>query len=291
MSSNPSRPTKATSQPPLSAHQLLRIENGLSYHDVMDMLDTAQLSSTHRYGHLTVLHNELQAQFRDSFHECNIRERGTVEIVLIRLRAETRVFGACNRHRLGRLASRYYKNIPVTNDADARVKTAGPDIVETLNAFPFRYQVVVTGYPELTEGLPSIYSAAVHAAQVTAKANPGPKTPTHQVKPSIAVPDTLAKPKPKTGRAVESYDKLQDAPPSNLEFPVGNITLAEMMAFHPEGLKSWDSIDRFCGNGATQAVLSIMINSLRVMPKGKIPPNSVYRMLKGPIAKRAILQP
>ncbi|KAF1912924.1 hypothetical protein BDU57DRAFT_409137, partial [Ampelomyces quisqualis] len=88
-----------------------------------------------------------------------------------------------------------------------------------------------------------------------------------------------------------NYDKLEDAPSANLDFPAGNITLAEMTAFHPGGLKSWDSIDRFCGNGATQAVLGIMINNFRVMPKGQISSNSVYRMLKGPIEKRAKVQP
>jgi hypothetical protein len=269
------------------------METALSYNDVMDMLDAAQLMNMTSYGHLKELHDELQAQYHDSFHECNTHERSTLEIVLMRLRGENRILDAYNKHRLGQLAFRFYKGVPVPHDAEARLQAAGPDIIETLEAFPFRYQVVMNGYLELTEGLPSIYSAEAYAAQIITRIEAASKTPITRAKSSAtgSSTGTKLKPKVKVGRAAENYNKLQDAPPANLDFPVGNITLAEITAFHPESLKSWDSIDRFCGNGATQAVLSIMINHFRVMPKGQIPANSVYRMLKGPIAKRAKAQP
>jgi hypothetical protein len=64
-----------------------------------------------------------------------------------------------------------------------------------------------------------------------------------------------------------------------------------MAAFHPNALKSWDMIDRFCGNGGSQATFAAMINHFREMERGQILPNSVYRMMKGSMNKRAKVQP
>jgi hypothetical protein len=146
-----------------------------------------------------------------------------------------------------------------------------------------RLEVVTRGFDVLTENLPPIYQAADHTLQLAAA-----KT---QQTPATPATDTPSSTQTRTGRATDNYDKLQSAPAPNLGFPVGYMTVAEMAAFHPNALKSWDMIDRFCGNGGSQATFAAMINHFREMERGRILPNSVYRMMKGSMNKRAKVQP
>ncbi|KAF2818855.1 hypothetical protein CC86DRAFT_243230, partial [Ophiobolus disseminans] len=88
-----------------------------------------------------------------------------------------------------------------------------------------------------------------------------------------------------------NYDKLGDAPRPNLDFPDCNILITEMAAFLPNAIKSWDVLDRVCGNGLKQYIYTLMINNYREMARGKITANSTYRMFKGPITKRAQAEP
>jgi hypothetical protein len=147
--------------------------------------------------------------------------------------------------------------------------------------------VVVRGFDALTENLLPIYQSVDH---LVANVKPFSAKPKKSGPKSIKGKPTTGKKSDtntRTGRATEYYDKLQGAPAPNLDFPLGNLTIAEMAAFHPEALKSWDVIDRYCGNGGTQAAFATMINHFRVMARGPIPNNSVYRMMKGSMQQRA----
>lgn len=212
---------------------------------------------------------------------CQTRERGALDILMARLRGERRVFDSYNKHRLGDAAFRYYQAVPTPEDAEAKLQSLGEEIEEDLENFPLRFQVVVGGFDALTEDLQPIYQVADHATRLASKA----QTP-------APIPVTPSKPTPKstqpgTPKAEGSYDKLQGSPAPNLDFPTGNVTLAEMAAFHPQSLKSWDMIDRFCGNGGSQATFAVMVNHFRQMSRGPITANSVYRLLKAPMMLRA----
>ncbi|KAH7385316.1 hypothetical protein DE146DRAFT_621965 [Phaeosphaeria sp. MPI-PUGE-AT-0046c] len=195
---------------------------------------------------------------------------------MARLRGERRVFDAYNKHRLGQAAFRYYE------------ASLGEDIEEDLENFPLRFQVVESGFPELTDDLLPIFQAADYEtglasnAQITAHVPVGPANATSK--------STQPGTQPGTPGADKGYDKLQGSPVPNLDFPTGNITLAELAAFHPQALKSFDMIDRFCGNGGSQATFAVMINHFRKMDRGLITGNSVYRLMKGPMTLRGKLE-
>ena len=84
----------------------------------------------------------------------------------------------------------------------------------------------------------------------------------------------------------KAIGKCQDAPSPEHEFPDANITLAELAAFLPQSIKSWDVVDRIVWNGATTNDLQKMINKYRVMPYGTIDTNSVFMMMRGQMRKR-----
>jgi hypothetical protein len=78
----------------------------------------------------------------------------------------------------------------------------------------------------------------------------------------------------------ENYGKLEGAPSANIDFPKGNISAAELMAFLPYSLRSWDVIERLMSNGGATAVLTDMVNAFRVMDKGPVTRNSILRMMQ-----------
>jgi hypothetical protein len=248
-----------------------------TYVEIVYILEAALLDAAERYEHIPELLAALQEQYRDGIEACNIRERGATDLLLARLRGERLVFDAYNKHRLGKAAHRYYVKATPPTDTEDRLAEFGEDIEEDLESFPLRCEVVIRGFDAFTLNLIPIYQ----------KAN-AERLPTTSKQP-IAKPTTGKKPstKKKTGRIIENYDKLHSAPPPNLDFPVGNMTLAEMAAFHPEAIKSWDVIDRYCGNGGSQASFTAMINHFRSMTRGPISNNSVYRMMKGSMQRRA----
>lgn len=80
--------------------------------------------------------------------------------------------------------------------------------------------------------------------------------------------------------------KVRDAPSPEHNFPDANFTLAEIAAFLPQSIKSWDMADRVLWNGAGQGDLQKMMNKYRTMPLGKVDNNSVYMMIRGQMRKR-----
>lgn len=277
-SARPQRPMLAQTNTELSPEQP-------KYEDVIQMLNAAHKDAKISYAHRPQLRDELQQQFRDSIHTCQTHERPALDILMARLRGERMVFDAYNKHRLGQATFRYYKAVPAPDDAEARLKSLGEDIEEDLENFPLRFQVVDGGFHALTENLRPIYQVADHAARLATKAQT-----TAQVPPATRVKSSAKPPQPSTPKADKGYDKLRDSPVPNLDFPKGNITLAELAAFNPQAFKSWDMIDRFCGNGGSQATLAVMINHFRSMSFGPITSNSVYRLFKAPMTLRAKIE-
>lgn len=73
-----------------------------------------------------------------------------------------------------------------------------------------------------------------------------------------------------------------DSSPSwNLEFPVGNLTAAEIVAYLPHWLKSIDVINRFVCNGGGAMAIVDMVNGFRDLPGGlSMHRNSVCIMMQ-----------
>lgn len=267
-----------------------------TYDEFIDIFNEALGDAARDYSYLPRLRDKLQAQYHEGEEACKLGERTSIEILSQSLRIERLLFDAFNKHRLGGALWKYYKGHEVPENAAELLATLGDDIDEDLESFPLRCQVVTHGFPSLTENLPPIYQTVNHAAKLTQDQDQMLKTPVTQSKTrskgkapaSGATPLTKGK---KTGRSVENYDKLLGAPAPNLDFPVGNITMCEISAYHPEGIKSWDMIDRLCGSGGSQASYAAMINHFRVMDRGPIGNNSVYRMLKASMNKRAKVEP
>lgn len=81
--------------------------------------------------------------------------------------------------------------------------------------------------------------------------------------------------------------KMRDAPSPEHDFPDANFTLAEIAAFVPHSIKSWDVADRSIWHGAGQEDLQKMMNKYRSMPWGKVDNNSVYMMIRGQMRRRS----
>ncbi|KAF2731326.1 hypothetical protein EJ04DRAFT_526242 [Polyplosphaeria fusca] len=108
-----------------------------------------------------------------------------------------------------------------------------------------------------------------------------------------ATPVVAEKEKPKSngkrGTGNDQYNKIEDAPGANLPFPHGNITAAEIIAYFPQWLKSWDVVDRLISNHGRTFIFSFMMNEMRRMPKGNIDKNTVFYMMRTACMKRAEL--
>jgi hypothetical protein len=85
---------------------------------------------------------------------------------------------------------------------------------------------------------------------------------------------------------VAPRNKLYDAPSMNVPFPTGNMTAAEVAAFLPHWMKSWDVIERFAHNGGTKQILARMVNTLRTMPRGLLPANTILKFMQNAMRRR-----
>jgi hypothetical protein len=241
--------------------------------DVQDMLDIAQLDAGIRYAHVPHLAEMLQYSYQEGLLDCNKWNVDPLPLLVLHLRGERTILNQYNKHRLG-----------LSNDKGQN--NPEDDVADRLEFFPLRNELMSRGdYILHEEVLRPIYQTPPKSLV--------PPTPQKKMTSARETPAQATPPfgKTKSGRASYIYNKLDDAPATNLDFPTGNITIPEMAAFLPNSIKSWDAVDRLIGNGATQATYALMINTFRVMPRGQIPNNSVYRMMKGPMDKRAAAEP
>jgi hypothetical protein len=136
-------------------------------------------------------------------------------------------------------------------------------IPDKLTSFPLRFMCLQDGDVVLPTG----FFTPIYEAKVSKSS-----------KPSVFDELTAANRQYSTG-------KLSDAPSPMHDFPDGNFTLAEIAAFLPQSIKSWDVADRIIWNGATSEDLALMFNKYRGLHP-EIHPNSVYMMFRGQMRKR-----
>ncbi|KAF2635511.1 hypothetical protein P280DRAFT_473780 [Massarina eburnea CBS 473.64] len=84
-------------------------------------------------------------------------------------------------------------------------------------------------------------------------------------------------PVPRPRKSATSLN-LPGAPSPQLRFPRGRLTAAEIVAFCPEWMASWDVMDRFAFNGATTQVLAEMVMRYREQGEFKASANTVSRL-------------
>ena len=71
------------------------------------------------------------------------------------------------------------------------------------------------------------------------------------------------------------------SPSWNVEFPVGNLTAAEIIAYFPHWLKSVDVVNRFICNGGGAGIIVGMVNEFRHLPGGiDMKRNSILIMMQ-----------
>jgi hypothetical protein len=271
--------------------------------EVQDMLDAAQLNAGILFSDIIFLRDQLQVLFQENLMECNSQDINPTELLGQVLYIERKVLDAYNRHRLGNAVTIFNEyaldpeNVVEYNEED--------NVPEKLEWFPLRAAVANYGVLAVLPPIYQLESTIEDNQKYTAKPavfakEPAPPKITNSRKAGArlkATPENTvnsgpsAKGKKSTGFGSASYDKLRDAPSPWLGLPRGNLTLAEMTAFIPHAIKSYDIMDRFLYNGALSGTFANMINQYRVMPHGRIENNSIYRMMKGPMEHRAKVDP
>lgn len=268
-------------------------------YEVQNVLDAAQIDVLQLYSSAPHLRDVLRDNLLDGFDDCNLREAKHMQILHEQLRGEHRILDAYNKHRLGRAAHLRYKNMQ--KPADPVEYDVADNIPELLRQFPVRHQLSLH---DCHVQVPPIYQAPDNVAGHKGPPKPVATPSNRPIKTPVSVassskvstksgnnttPSQITPSKKSMGRGAPNYDKLADAPSAYLGLPDGNLTLAEITAFVPQSLKSWDVIDRLLWNGTMSVTLAAMINHFRVMPRGRIENNSVYRLMKGPMDKRALI--
>ncbi|OAL47628.1 hypothetical protein IQ07DRAFT_657054 [Pyrenochaeta sp. DS3sAY3a] len=260
---------------------------------LQQLIHEAHVNVGHRYYDTPYLCSALQEELRDGYDECDVPGTDAMNLLARQLVQETRTLSAFNKHRLGRAIKHAHVTDPsYRGSVEYKEEENIPDLLEF---FPLRYLVnqkimntscfnigrlwQLDGTVEDNKYLISRHS----------KQNITPAQAIIQLPPNLAtmVPAPNSHP---TARAAP-YNKLADAPPADLGFPTGNITLAELAAFLPQSFRSWDVIERVLFNGAVSVTIALLINHFRIMPNGPIENNTVYRILKGQADKQAKIDP
>ncbi|KAF2127531.1 hypothetical protein P153DRAFT_387274 [Dothidotthia symphoricarpi CBS 119687] len=244
-----------------------------THKDVIEMLTNARSEVQRLYAHIP----RLCAVLSDTLIDC-VKDNGLLEsnpicdleqVLMTQVRVERGIISAYNKHRLGGAKWHHEHHRLAEGQADY---SKDHNLLDQLDTFPFHSEVVRRGFKFTALDLRPLYQVPEYVA-VDTTSTPGTG---HTQTPSK-----------KSGRRADSYGKLVDAPSAGLAFPNGNITLAEIAAFLPESIKSWDVIDRIVGNDATSATIAQLINHFRDMPRGHIMSNTIYRSMKGPMNSRA----
>ncbi|KAH9871162.1 hypothetical protein J1614_006738 [Plenodomus biglobosus] len=250
---------------PLLPQQSINASDRFSREEVQNMLNAAQERARIIYHDRPLLCRALQDSFRKAFGDCYDRQTRFHEILLEQLEEEWWIMDDYNQFRY--ISDDWQSHSTIATEA---LLGPVPDIPHSflLRSLVAPYNLGLIHRP-LSQGPPT--------SPIISNANAKNAPPTQK--------------KSKKDRVGECYDKLGDAPSMLLRFPDGNITLAEICAFLPQSIKSWDVIDRLIWNGVTTVTLVTMINHFRDMPRGKIENSATYRMMKGQIGHRAKTEP
>ncbi|CAA9960515.1 hypothetical protein PTMSG1_03917 [Pyrenophora teres f. maculata] len=260
-----------------------------SREEIQDIFDEAQLRAGDLYQDVPYLQRHLQDLFREALETCNLQGVNSTKVLQEAIISERIMFNAFNKHRLGNAITAFCKRVlDPKNEVEYKEEE---NIPEKLEFFPLLAAVVDRG-AEVTldpifqlEGTVEGNQEGSSRAPVPSK-KPGQAGVATGHKTSMKLPNS-----PKKTGSSASYNKLRGAPSAWLALPEGNLTLAEVMAFVPQSIKSVDVINRFLFNGAMTTTLTDMINNYRIMEYGAITNNSVYRMMKGQINHHAQTNP
>lgn len=241
------------------------------------MLDEAQLAATCRFSNISHLRHRLEVLHRGGLEQCNFRDVDPMEVLQRGMATELAMLDAYNRCRLG----------SEEDPLNARVQDS-ENIPEMLESFPLRAAVAKRGMNVYAPPIYQLEGTVRDSQQRTEKMNDPLQAPAQVMDARNTVDgNSGATENIQTDFGVSNYNKLSGAPSPWLSFPAGNLTMAEILAFIPYSIKSFDVIDRFLYNGAMSTSLAELINRYRTMPNGQIGNNSVYRMMKNSMNSRA----
>jgi hypothetical protein len=139
---------------------------------------------------------------------------------------------------------------------------------------------------------PTVALRAINGQDV---ANPKSKRKRKRAEPTPGPRKCKPKDQRKTTRLGQGDDdewgKIYTAPSSNVKFPNGNITAAEILAYLPQWVKSWDVIERFASNGAIPSTIAAIINHFRTQERGAMYANAVWQSQKVAVQNRGLKEP
>lgn len=262
-----------------SPSQLFTPDN-FSRTEVQDMLDDAQMDAGHLYTNVPFLRDQLQQLLWEGIEECNSRDVDPMVVLHRTLYNERTILDAYNKHRLGNAVTSF--NAQVLDPETAVEYIAEDNIPEVLGFFPLRaivakHDIDIQAQPIYQVG----QTMEADQEQMMERSSPERLTLPNYTPHKPDTSDSQSTWTPSTSSAALNYNKLRDAPSPWLPFPSGNLTMAEVTAFLPQSIKSFDIINRFISNGALAMTLASMINHYRAMPIGPIENNTIYRMMKG----------
>ncbi|EUC46062.1 hypothetical protein COCMIDRAFT_25843 [Bipolaris oryzae ATCC 44560] len=258
--------------------------------EIQDMLDDAQIDAEYLYTNIPCLRDQLQQLLWEAIEECNSRDVDPMVVLHRTLFNERTILDAYNKHRLGNAVTPF--NAQVVDPENAVEYIPEENIPEVLGWFPLRAAVAKHDIDIQAEPIYQVVQTTEAKESHTTEGSSSEtlSLPNHTPqKPSTSESATTWT--PSTSSAALNYNKLRDAPSPWLPFPTGNLTMAEVTAFLPQSIKSFDIITRFISNGALAMTLASMINHYRAMPTGPIENNTIYRMMKGQMNLRAKSDP
>ena len=242
--------------------------------DVQDMLDDAQIDAGYLYTNIPFLRDQLQHLLWEAIGESNGRHVDPMELLHRTLFNERTILDAYNKHRLGNAVTPF--NARVLDPENAVEYIAEENIPEVLGWFPLRATVSkrdvdIQALPIYQVGQTTKadqrYTMERSSSETLTLSNRTPQKTANSESSTTWTPSTCS--------VSLNYNKLRNAPSPWLPFPSGNLTMAEVTAFLPQSIKSFDIIDRFISNGALAMTLASMINHYRVMPAGPIENNTI----------------
>jgi hypothetical protein len=276
---------------------------GFTYGKLSDILNDAHICIGPQLRFASILAAALTHNVEYAYEECVSMKRTPQEILDGYIESERLTVQAWNEHRLGHATPEKLLN------ADPKAALALYDVSHNVadheHTFPIRYSASHHGasfkkpgpLPCFEHPLASADRKRAARAQNTRINQAGIANVDKLCGSPLLTPAThltaRGRRHPKTPNLNSScvprkYNKLEGSPSMNLHFPQEpcNITIAELVCFLPQWLKSIDVIDRAISNGGSAGTIAKMINLLRNTGDDGIGSCSVLRMMQPSMRKR-----
>ncbi|KZM18635.1 uncharacterized protein EKO05_0000677 [Ascochyta rabiei] len=249
--------------------------NALTFGNIEDILELAQKQLHGRFSdpEYSYVHNALDHLFYLGILECRAHRGNPAQILKECLQDERIVL---DRH--NRLQGKILLQQEMIYD-----------VSESPENFPLRHLILEKGISLPANNFRPIYHLVDDPEKLQAAHNARRNIAGATTRSDSSSPRTMTgyAPKQHANKSGSNHDKLYDAPSPEHSFPDGNITLAEIAAFIPQSIKSWDIIDRIIWNSAKAEDIAKLFNKHRAMPAGAIVNNTVYMMMRGQMYKRS----